>query len=86
MGVPSVVIESEDNKIPELGINPNLVAHTLDIEVLSEYVLEGLKNRSKYTQECTSWKNNIAPTLTSAASITEIARIINSELESRKEL
>lgn len=86
MGVPSVVIESEDNKIPELGINPNLVAHTLDIEVLSGYVLEGLKNRSKYTQECISWKNNIAPRLTSAASITEIARIINSEIESRKEL
>lgn len=86
MGVPSVVIESEDNKIPELGINPNLVAHTLDIEVLSEYVFEGLKNRSKYTQECIRWKNNIAPRLTSAASITEIARIINSEIESRKEL
>lgn len=86
IGVPSVVIESEDNKIPELGINPNLVAHTTDTDVLSEYVFEGLRNRSKYTQECIEWKTRIAPRLSSAASITEIARIINFEIESRKEL
>ena len=76
LGVPAILIRSDDNKSTELGINPSLVAESANVSQLAALVLKAQKDQLKLSEECRRWIREKGPKMTSSASISEISTFI----------
>jgi glycosyltransferase involved in cell wall biosynthesis len=80
-GVPSILIQGEDNKDTELGINPSLVASSSDPSELAKLVLKVINNQAKYSSECELWNRFKRPSMTSMVTVSKINGFIRRNIE-----
>jgi glycosyltransferase involved in cell wall biosynthesis len=73
VGIPSVLIRSQNNKSTELGINPSLVSETNNAVELASLLQLALHVQSELSSECLSWNKHVRTTMRSVESITELA-------------
>jgi glycosyltransferase involved in cell wall biosynthesis len=77
VGIPSVLIRSQNNKSTELGINPSLVSETNNAAELATLLQLALHAQSKFSSECLSWNKHVRTTMRAVDSVTELVEHLN---------
>ena len=77
-GVPAILIQSENNKSTELGINPSLVSYSNHAEELTSLLLHSLEFKDQLSSECLLWNKQVRPRILAASSISILSNHFNS--------
>jgi glycosyltransferase involved in cell wall biosynthesis len=78
VGVPAILIQSENNKSTELGINPTLISHSNNAEELTSLLRHALEFKNQLSSECLLWNKQVRPRIRAVDSISMLSNHFNS--------
>ena len=84
VGIPAILINNPNNKSPELGINPTLVATSEDPDELVQIIQSFFNDTDTYVRECLEWNLGKRKQMLATSSIKGLVAHFNNQIDNRK--